>query len=93
MPMHLHLYGDPEFEEEDEVIHEKCKEDGFIGMIGGGLRSIRIKYFNTEERETTLIGPKSYVFHLPIATTDYKATLFNYQKINIASMMMIGRLT
>ena len=49
-------------------------------MIIEGPRSIKIEYFKTEEKEATLPGPKSYVFHMPIATTDYKATPFNYQE-------------
>ena len=37
--------------------------------------------------------PKSYVFHVSITTANYKATLFDYQTVNQASMAMVRGLT
>ena len=79
-----------EFEEENQV--EK-KEEEFVGMIGGGPKSIKIEYIKGDGKETPLPGPKSYTFHVPIPTVNYKAAPFNYQEVNSTSIKIVGGLT
>ena len=53
---------------------------------------IRIGPDRNQSQETTPTA-KSYVFHVPIATANYKAAPFDYQVVNQASTTMVGGLT
>ena len=74
-----------EFEEEDRAIQLQKKREGFVGMI-------RTEPNRNQNREAAPAA-KSYVFHVPIATTNYKAAPFDYQAVNQTSMAMVGGLT
>ena len=45
------------------------------------------------QRQETTQTTKSYVFHVPITTANYKAAPFDYQVVNQASMTMVGGIT
>ena len=80
-----------DFEEEDRMIQEVRKKNEFVGMIGSNTRSIRIECSKEKEERSVSHKPKSYTFHIPIATANYKATPFNYQVVNHAAI--VGGLT
>ena len=77
-------WGD-EFEEEDKAVEVQKGQGGFIGMIRTGP--------DCDQGQKTTPTTRSYVFHVPITTANYKAAPFDYQVVNQASMTMVGGLT
>ena len=69
------------------MIQEARKKSEFVGMIGSNTRLIRIECSKEKEEGSISHIPKSYTFHVPIASTNYKAAPFNYQVVNHAAMV------
>ena len=60
-------------------------------MITTSPKTIQIECHERKEERVSSPKPKSYTFHIPIATTEYKAAPFNYQAATVAGLTRSGR--